>query len=99
MPQELEKAVDAVPPHPRRHRILRSQAFQRRTCRRVLRCQKEVVMFVEEGSVKGDKSLPLLVIQTIVVRVLLAVLHIIDLDTFALDHDKTSINYDWLVPV
>ena len=47
---------------------------------------------------KGDESLPLLVIETIIVGALLAVLYtIIDPDTFGLDHDEASIDYDLLV--
>lgn len=63
MPQELEKRVNAVPPHPRRHLIFRCKPTQSRVGRRVLACQEKVVMLMQKASVKANELLPLFGIE------------------------------------
>jgi hypothetical protein len=56
----------------------------------MLRGKKEVMMFVKQGSMKGDQSLPLLIVQTIG-GVGVSILRCVHLDTLVFDHDQTRV--------
>jgi hypothetical protein len=83
VPQELEETVNAMLPHPRWHGIFGSQPSQRRARRGMLGREKEVVVFVKQGPVEGDQSLPLIMVK-FVGGIGLRALIVVDLDAFAL---------------
>jgi hypothetical protein len=57
----------------------------------MLRSQKEVVVFVEQGTVQSNESLPLIVVEFLIGGLKLRILSVVDLDVFALDHNEAGV--------
>lgn len=76
-------------PHPSRHCIFSGKPLQLTASCRVLTSKEEVVVFVQQRAMEGNKSLPLLVVD-LVVRC--GGLRRIHLDALGLQHDKPRVN-------